>query len=134
MHLRANMIHNIITFYHYIWRATSHILHLLKRSSIFNCLSRSPWSIYTFVYEYDPQQHNVLTWYKVDYIDYMYQPYSTYVEEGIWPQHSSMFYNMISDTRWRSSKKADSDKVSDILVITKKHTWSIIKTAENKQN
>ena len=66
--------------------------------------------------KHDPHHNNVLMYFREGF-----QPYSTFVEEGILPQHSLMFSNVISVALWHSSKAADSvrhDKVLDILVIT----------------
>ena len=81
------MVHSNILFYHYLWRAISHIQNLLKRASgliLFSCVR--PLANYTFVCKLDQQHHNVLPWFMESY-----QTYLTFVGEGFQPQRSFMF-------------------------------------------
>ena len=55
----------------------------LPASTVFHVC---PLSNYTFMCKHDPQDHKVLRWFMKGY-----QPYSTFVEEGILPQQSLMF-------------------------------------------
>ena len=53
-----------------------------------------------------------------------YQPYSTFVEEGIRSQHSFMFSNESSVTLWHSSKAADSIRNHKVFPYEPRHEIS----------
>ena len=85
----ANMIHKIIKLYRDLWRATSHIQHLLRGLPASTVLHVCPFMHYTFVRKKDPHRNNVIVWFREGY-----QPYSSFVEEGFQPQQSYMFAHL----------------------------------------